>query len=164
MKIRFNLLALSSLYCTGFATAAVAETITCPSLASAVQIATCPAEEEIKFTYSGYCSDNARMYDKPDDQLCTNYALYRSMKNNALWEAGEGRFSGYVSCEPGIKPPGQAKVVSVKLGKQGSVSRMICSYDTGLTFSYRTKATCAIAAGDAEQCASDVAACRASCE
>jgi hypothetical protein len=39
---------------------AMAGTVACPDLEKAVQIASCPAEEELKYTYTGYCSDDGR--------------------------------------------------------------------------------------------------------
>lgn len=157
MKIRLVLI-LSAVI---FAQATLAETVACPDLATAVQVGTCPSEEELQFTFNGYCSDNARIYEKPEDQLCTDYAIYRSMKNFSLWETRDGRFSGYVSCDPGKAGLEGAKVSGLKLDKQGSVARLTCHYSTGAVFTHRTKSKCV---ADAGHCASDPAACQASCE
>lgn len=149
----------SFLFCVNAAT--MAETVVCPEPATVIQIGTCPSEEELQFTFTGYCSDNARVYDKPEKQLCTNYELYRSMKNVALWETRDGHFSGYLSCDPGKSGIEGARPVSVKLDKQGSVSRLFCGYSTGITLTYRTKGKCS---ADVAACASDSAACKAECE
>lgn len=144
----------------GWTGAAGAETLDCPDLAGAVQVGACPTEEELRYTFQGYCSDNARLYDR-GDQVCTDYALYRALKNVSLWETPDGRFAGYVSCETGRAGLAGARARQVGVARQGSVTRVACSYDSGVVFAHRTKARCVAAAGD---CAADAAACRAQCE
>jgi hypothetical protein len=52
-------------------------TLACPDLAAATQVNACPTEEELKHTYTGFCSDNARpMPIKPIPAL--RYEDYRS--------------------------------------------------------------------------------------
>ncbi len=136
-----------------------AETIGCPELATAVQVNACPTEEELQYTFKGYCGDNARMYDK-GDQVCTDFALYRLMKNVSLWETKDGRFDGYVSCETGPVPLAEGRAVKLVVSKQGSVTRVACSYDVGVTFTHRTKAKCTAAA----ECSSAPGSCKAECE
>ena len=77
---------------------AVAATFSCPDLTGAVQVNACPTEEELKFTYNGYCSDNAKAYANQTDS-CIRYEDYRQMKNTARWESKDGEFDGYVSCD-----------------------------------------------------------------
>lgn len=141
---------------------ALAEDVACPDLVTAVQVGTCPAEEELKYTYSGYCSDNARIYKWQEENVCTNYALYRQLKNVALWEAGGGDFQGYLSCD---LPPAQikaAKATSIAVTTQGKLTRVACSYGEGISFVYRTKSQCQFAgSGD---CANAPAACKARCD
>lgn len=147
----------------GVSSPAWAESVVCPDLANIVQVGTCPSEEELQFTFNGYCSDNARMFDKPEEQLCTDYALYRSLKSNVRYETTDGRFSGYVGCE--LKTPlARGRANKVKLDKQGSVTRFACSYDNGASFTYRTKGKCALSPDVAEACARDAAACKAECD
>lgn len=50
---------------------AMAAAVACPDLATAVQVGACPAEEELKYTFTGYCSDDARAY-KGDTDVCTD--------------------------------------------------------------------------------------------
>ncbi len=140
---------------------AAAETVACPDPAQAIQVGACPAEEDLRIGFGGYCSDNARLYDKADKQLCTDYGLYRAAKNIALWETPDGRFSGYVSCEPGRAGLAGAVVKGLRIDKQGSVTRLSCQYNTGLALSHRTKSACT---ADAAACAADPAACAARCE
>ena len=139
---------------------ALAETVACPELASVVEVGACPGEEDLQYTFKGYCSDNARLYDK-GDQVCTDYALYRQMKNVSLWETRDGRFAGYVPCEAAASRLAKARAVSLTVGKQGSVTRVACGYDSGVTFTHRTKARCTAVVAD---CAGAPGTCQASCE
>ena len=51
-----------ALFAASLSFSAVAANFSCPDLAGAVQVNACPTEEELKFTYNGYCSDNAKAY------------------------------------------------------------------------------------------------------
>lgn len=137
--------------------ASAAETVSCPDLASAVQVMPCPPDEELRYTYTAYCADNARMYGKAADD-CADFAAYRRIKNLALWEAGEGRFDAYVSCEPPAVDPKTAKLTQMTVARKGSMTHVVCNYGEGLRFTYRTKASCKVA----EACAGSE--CKASCE
>jgi len=141
--------------------AAMAAEVSCPDLAKAVQVGACPAEEELRYTFTGYCSDNSRSY-KGDSDVCTDYTLYRALKNVALWESADGDFSAYVSCD---RPPASvksARVSGLRVGKQGQMTLLVCSYGDGLGFTHRTRAECKVAAG--ADCAANAAACKATCE
>lgn len=137
-----------------------AETMSCPDLGTAVQVNACPTDDELQYTFKGYCGDNARMYDK-GDQVCTDFALYRLLKNVSLWETKDGRFDGYVSCETGAVPLAQGRAVNLVVSKQGSVTRVACSYDVGVTFTHRTKAKCTAVVAD---CSGAPGTCKAECE
>lgn len=141
--------------------AALAETIDCPDLGQAIQVGACPAEEELRYTYTGYCSDNARMYDSKDD-VCARFENYRKLKNVALWESGDGAFSGYVSCDLPVARLKAARAASIVVARQGSISRLACAYTEGVLLSHRTTRTCAVT-GDG-RCAGDGPACRADCQ
>jgi hypothetical protein len=141
--------------------AAIAETVTCPDLGSAVQVGACPSEEELRYTYTGYCSDNARMYDSKDD-VCARFDNYRKMKNVALWESGDGAFSGYVSCDLPVARLKAAKAATIVVARQGSITRLACAYGEGVIFSHRTTKACALE-GDGN-CAGGSPGCRASCQ
>jgi hypothetical protein len=43
-------------------THAMGATLPCPDLQTAVQVAACPSDEELKYTFMGYCSDDAKAY------------------------------------------------------------------------------------------------------
>lgn len=145
----------------GAALPARAETVACPDAAQAVQVATCPSEEELKYTYNGFCSDDKRLYAK-DYDTCSSYENYRKEKNVALWESVDGVFQAYLSCD---LPPGalkKRKAAAISVTRQGKLTRVACRYDDGITFTHRTKALCKVqGSGD---CIADPAACKASCE
>lgn len=152
MKLPWLVLALLS------ATTHAAESVRCPDLASAVQVATCPSEAELKYTFTGYCADNARLYDK--DPACASEQAYRQKKNVALWESRDGAFQGYVSCD---LPPTSVRAASpsrIAVTRVGSLTRIACTYRDGILFTQRTRAGCSVA-GDGN-CATGE--CKASCE
>ena len=141
--------------------AALAATVSCPDLAQAVQVGACPAEEELKHTFTGYCSDDAKAY-KGETDVCTDYQRYRVLKNVALWESGDGVFSAYVSCDlPAAKLKG-ARVSAVRVGKQGKMTQLVCGYGDGLSFTLRTRAECKLEPG--ADCGANPASCKANCE
>jgi hypothetical protein len=142
-------------------TALAATTVTCPDLAKAVQAGTCPTEEDLLFTFNGYCSDNARIYGK-GAEVCTSYASYRKLKNIVLWESPDTDFQAYVSCDlPGENFKGR-QPSAIAVAKQGKMTRLACSYGEGVTFTYRTRAECRVE--NAEACKTHPTACKASCE
>ena len=59
----------------GITGSARAETIACPDPAKAMQVAACPSEEELKYTYTGFCSDDRRLYAR-DIDTCSSYENY----------------------------------------------------------------------------------------
>lgn len=142
--------------------AAAAEMIACPDLAQAVQVGACPAEEELRYTYMGYCGDSARLYEANKEDVCSSFAHYRKLKNLALWESADGAFSGYVACDLPAAQLKAAVAATLAVARQGSITRLVCGYGPGIVFSHRTKLACR-AQGDGS-CASDPAGCRASCE
>jgi hypothetical protein len=144
------------------ASAALAETIACPDLGQTVQVGACPSEEELRYTYMGYCGDNARMYDANKDDVCSTFENYRKLKNVVLWETADGTFSGYVSCELPAVQLKVAKAATLAVARQGSITRLVCGYGEGIVFSYRTRQACR-PEGDGS-CAADPAGCRASCQ
>lgn len=135
--------------------------ISCPSLTEAVQVANCPSEEELQFTYTGYCSDNRRIYTKGPD-VCKDYQLYRKLKNVVLWETKDGTFHAYLSCDLSPETIRQAKVSQITVGKDGKKTRIACSYGKDILFAYRSSETCRIESAAA--CATDPTACKAVCE
>jgi len=129
--------------CYGLALPAIAAEIPCPILANATQVATCPSEDELKYTYTGYCSDNARMYGK-DKDTCESYENYRKLKNVALWESADGAFQAYLSCDLSAAAIQFAKPLRVTVGNVGKLTRIACEYGAGIVFAHRTHATCKV--------------------
>lgn len=153
-------LLLPALLAAALSLPAGAAQFACPDLSTAAQVNACPSDDELKHTYTGFCSDNAKAYAKETDS-CLRYEDYREMKNTALWESKDGQFDGYVSC--GL-PPAKVKslkATGMKIERQGKLTKVVCSYPNNLHFTYRTKAACVI--DDAKACATDAANCKASC-
>lgn len=141
------------------AMAARAETVTCPDLGAAVQVGTCPAEEELRYTFGGYCGDNSRMY-RGENDVCADYQSYRKLKNVVMWESADGRFHAYLSCDLPAAALSQARPATMSVGKQGKITRLACSYGEGMVFSYRSRGECKVQGGG--DCTA--AACSAICE
>jgi hypothetical protein len=139
---------------------AFADTLACPDLSLAVQVATCPTENELQFTYTGYCGNDARLYAR--DENCADFQSYRRLKNIALWESADGAFQAYISCDLPAGALKNLKPVSIAVSKQGKLTRLACSYPEGILFTHRTKAHCTVQ-GDGN-CAASPAACEANCD
>ena len=158
--MRSALVALTLLFGSAM-TAAHAGTLSCPDLSTAVQVGTCPSEEELRFTFTGYCSDNARAYET-DTVTCTDYKHYRRLKNIALWESKDGEFQGYVSCDLPATTIRAARASAISVVKKGGITQVICRYPDDISFAHRTRANCQMDTGAA--CATDPAACKARCD
>jgi len=138
---------------------AAADTLSCPDLSGAVQVAACPSEEELRYTFIGYCSDNARLYDRKVDG-CDDFGKYRKSKYIALWESADGAFSGYPSCDLAPGAIRAAKPERISVERKGTLTRLICDYGGGIRLVHRTRAVCRIQ-GDGGCRTPD--ACRADC-
>lgn len=125
------------------ALAARADVVSCPDLGAAVQVGTCPAEEELRYTFSGYCSDDARMY-RGENDVCHDYARYRKLKNIVMWESADGAFQAYVSCDLPTATLRQARPLAMTVAKQGRITRLTCRYGDGLAFTWRSRAECTV--------------------
>lgn len=132
--------------------------LSCPTLADAVQVAACPTEEELRYTFMGFCGDNARLYGR-DVMTCVSFENYREAKNTALWESADGNFSGYLSCNVAQGTIRVSKATRMQVERKGTLSRLMCDYDNDHRLVHRTKAHCTIEAAD---CTSET--CRARCE
>jgi hypothetical protein len=139
----------------------MAGTVSCPDLSAAVQVAACPTDEDLKFTFNGYCSDNKRMYEK-DTDVCTDYQRYLKLKNVALWESGDGVFQAYVSCDLPAAKVKTANASGIAASRKGGITRLVCTYGDDLVFTNRTKAECRI--DEKVNCSSDPLGCTAICE
>jgi hypothetical protein len=142
------------------ATSTVAGTLSCPDPSTAVQVGTCPTEKELQYTYTGYCGDNARLYDK-DKITCATYDNYRRAKNVALWESRDGEFHAYLSCDLPKNALKDAKAERVSVNRQGKLTRVVCAYGEDITFVHRAKSECRVE-GDGN-CVANPAACKVRC-
>ena len=140
---------------------AEAQALACPDLAAAKPVGACPTDAELRYTFIGYCSDNARMYDGKGE-VCDDFAAYRRLKNVALWESADGAFDAYPSCELAPDAIRGAKAMRISASKRGTLTQVVCEYAGGIRFTHRTKAQCKVA-GNAD-CAADPASCAATCE
>ncbi len=140
---------------------AAAATVACPDLAAAVQVAACPSDEELRYTFTGYCSDNNRGY-RGDTDVCNDFQAYRKLKNVALWESADGNFNAYVSCDRAPAEVRATKPAAIRVGRQGSINLLVCGYGDGLSFTWRTRAACRV--DSAADCRDKPAACKADCE
>jgi hypothetical protein len=140
---------------------AQAGTLSCPDLSAAVQAGACPSEEELRYTFNGYCSDDARAYET-DSLICADFKNYRALKNTSFWESKDGAFQGYISCDTPAATIRAARASAISVVKKGSISRVICSYTDGITLTHRSKGACQVT--DAANCATDPAACKARCD
>jgi len=140
-----------------------ASELSCPDLAALVQVNGCPTEEELQYTYVGYCSDNATVYGNKADP-CVDYADYRKLKNLARWESADGEFTGYLSCDLPEAEWRTQKPTCIAVAMQGQITRVICRYPQGINLTHRTRASCVVADDAKAACADDAAACRARCD
>lgn len=140
---------------------APASPLSCPDLAQAVQIGHCPGEEDLRFTFNGYCSDNARIYGK-GSEVCTDFQKYRDLKNIVLWESADGLFDAYLSCDLPADAVKQARATRMALVKKGSITQLTCHYGDRIALTHRSKANCTLE-GDGD-CAAHPATCTARCE
>lgn len=141
-------------------TNAGATTLSCPDLKTAVQVGVCPTEEQLKYTFVGFCSDDAKAY-RGETDVCTDFQQYRLLKNTVLWESADGVFDAYVSCDLPKDTLQRATVSGVRIGKQGKVTQLVCSYPNGVNFIHRTRAQCQIEG--APDCSANPATCKANC-
>ena len=140
------------------ASPAQAETVSCPALSAAVQVAACPTDAELQYTFLGFCGDNARLYGR-DVLTCASFENYKGVKNTALWESENGSFSGYLNCNLDTATLRASRALKMSVEKKNGLTRLICDYENDQRMVMRTKGTCTVEAAD---CSSGE--CRASCE
>ncbi|MFU2487161.1 hypothetical protein [Thauera sp. WH-1] len=141
-----------------FAAPAQADSHTCPALTAAVQVAACPTDQELKYTYMGFCGDNARLYGR-DVLTCANFENYKEAKNTALWESADGAFSGYLSCNVTPEQIRAAKALRMGVESRNGLTRLICDYEGDHRLVYRSREKCTVSVAD---CSSGE--CKASCD
>ena len=136
-------------------------TLSCPDPATLKRVATCPSEAELRYTFTGFCSSNERLYGR-DTELCTSFERYRQAKDVALVESADGEFQGYLSCSISPQALQNLKPLGVAVSRQSNLTRVVCSYPNAAILVHRTRSQCRTI--DAERCAADAQACTASCD
>lgn len=152
---------LLAVFLAALSLSASAATLLCPDLSRAVQVNGCPTEEELKYTYTGFCSDASKAYANQTDS-CIRYEDYRAMKNVAMWESQDGVFAGYVSCAVPAAQIRTLKATGMSVATQGKLKKLVCSYPNEINFTYRTKGACVV--DNEKACASNPATCQATCD
>jgi len=127
--------------------AAQAANHACPDLKTAVQVAACPTEAELKYTYMGFCGDNARLYGR-DVLTCSTFENYREAKNIAMWESADGKFSGYLSCNVPAEQIHASKPLRMSSDSKNGLTRLVCDYENDHRMVYRSKQTCKVVVAD----------------
>lgn len=138
-----------------------AQPLACPAASTLVQIAPCPSLDQLRAGFLGYCGDNARMLDG-DRVTCASFENYLRLKNTARWESADGRFEGYLSCQPGTAAVTTLGPAAMTIARRGNITRVVCNYGDDAALTHRTRARCTVA--DPAACAADPAACRANCQ
>lgn len=122
---------------------APAATFACPDLASAKQVEACPSDAELRYTFIGFCSDNARLYDGKGE-VCDDFDRYRALKNIALWESADGVFAGYPSCALAPEAIRAATPQRIAVERKGTITQVACDYAGGVRFTLRSRAACRV--------------------
>lgn len=163
MKCRV-LAALLAALAASAAPAVAAQELSCPQPGTWVQVVACQPPDQLRQSYTGYCSDNRRLYGR-DSDTCTSFENFLQAKNTARWESADGAFEGYLSCQPGAGAAASLPPATMSLERQGAITVVSCRYGNAATLNHRTRASCTLV--DAAACAAlpgtSAAACRARC-
>ncbi|MES9897552.1 MAG: hypothetical protein ABW148_00845 [Sedimenticola sp.] len=149
--------------------AMASNTILCPDIAKAKQVAECPAEEELDRMFTVSCGFE-RDPEAKKPELCDSYAEFKRRKHTALWESSDGEFMGYVTCATPSAEIKMAKPSSVAVSQKNGLHKISCNYQGAIKFTMRTRDTCKVLAvnnaniamqGD---CSSDASNCKVECD
>lgn len=141
------------------ALASHAQTLSCPQPEQLRQINACPTEEQLRANFHGFCGDDSKAYQGQTGP-CSDYQVFRRLKNTALWESADGAFDGYLSCEAPAPVIAKSSLTSMRVTKKGSITAVVCHYGPDVQLTHRTRKACTVPAS----CASDPAQCQAVCE
>ncbi len=118
---------------------------TCPDISKSAKVGSCSSDDELKRMFSNTCGWHDTENDNPHASgICKNYSLFRKVKNTALWESGDGRFNGYLSCDTKENEIKASKLIKISIGQKLEWSRVICSYEGGSELVLRTRGICKI--------------------
>lgn len=137
--------------------ASQAQTLSCPTQEQMRQVNACPTEGQLLASFHGFCGDDSKAYQGQTGP-CSDYQVFRRLKNTALWESADGAFDGYLSCETPASP--KSGMTGLRVEKKGPITAVVCQYGPEAQLTHRTRKACTVAPA----CASDPAQCRAVCE
>jgi len=156
-RARAALLALA-LPAALFASAAHAETLSCPALDKAVQVAACPSDAELQYTFLGFCGDNARLYGR-DVLTCASFENYKAVKNTAYFVLLTVIPGTDLNCNLDTALLRGSRALKMRVEKKNGLTRLICDYENDQRMVMRSKGTCTVEAADCSG-----GECRARCE
>jgi len=118
---------------------------TCPDISKSAKVGGCPSDDELKRMFSTTCGWQDTENENPHAKgICKNYSLFRKAKNTALWESGDGKYEGYLSCDTKENEIKASKLVKISIGQKLEWYRVICTYEGGSELVLRTRETCEI--------------------
>jgi hypothetical protein len=136
-----------------------AQTLSCPQPGQLRQINACPTEEQLRANFHGFCGDDSKAYQGQTGP-CSDYQVFRRLKNTALWESADGAFDGYLSCETASPASALPPLSGVRVEKKGPITALVCQYGPDTQLTHRTRKACTVPAA----CASDPAQCQVVCQ
>jgi len=136
-----------------------AQTLSCPPPEQLRQINACPTEEQLRANFHGFCGDDSKAYQGQTGP-CSDYQVFRRVKNTALWESTDGRFDGYLSCEAASPATALPPLSAVRVEKKGAITALVCQYGPDAQLTHRTRKACTVPAA----CAIDPAQCQPVCQ
>ncbi len=144
-------------------------TITCPDISKARQVAECPAEEDVDRMFKISCGLE-RDSEAKRPELCDSYAEFKRRKHTALWESSDGEFMGYVTCAVPSAEIKKAKLASVAVSQKNGLYKISCDYQQAVKFTLRTRSVCRVAGVKnssiimRRDCSSDASDCKVECD
>ena len=118
---------------------------TCPDISKSAKVGGCSSDDELKRMFSATCGWQDTKNENPHAKgICKNYSLFRKAKNTALWESGDGKYDGYLSCDTKENEIKASKLVKISIAQKLEWNRVICTYEGGSELVLRTRETCEI--------------------
>ena len=118
---------------------------TCPDISKSAKVGGCPSDDELKRMFSNICGWRDTENENPHAKgVCKYYSLFRKAKNTALWESGDGKYEGYLSCDTKENEIKASKLIKISIGQKREWNRVICTYEGGSELVLRTREICEI--------------------
>jgi hypothetical protein len=142
-RIRYTFFCLILLFVTQVAWAE--SVYTCPDISKSAKVGGCSTDDELKRMFSNICGWQDTEKENPHAKgICKNYSLFKKVKNTALWESGDGRYDGYLSCDTKESKIKTSKLVKISISQKREWNRVICTYEGGSELVLRTREICEI--------------------